>query len=100
MGLGDVDRIGLAEARKKAAEASSLIVDGKDPINERKARKAALAVEQAKALSIQGMRRSVHHNAGTRDGKIPRALISGAHRSRPTLIRRSAISRWRKSTKR
>jgi integrase len=53
MGLGDVDRIGLAEARRKATEASSLIVDGKDPIDERKARKAALAVEQAKALSFK-----------------------------------------------
>ena len=53
MGLGDIDRIGLAEARKKAAEASSLIVDGKDPINERKARKAALAIEKAKALSFK-----------------------------------------------
>jgi integrase len=40
MGLGEVSRVSLADARKKAMAAHRLVVDGVDPIDEREARKA------------------------------------------------------------
>ena len=53
MGLGEVARVKLADARKKAMAAHGLVVDGIDPIEERSARKATAAVEQAKAMSFK-----------------------------------------------
>src|SRR4051794_26482139 len=53
MGLGEVAKVKLADARKKANAAHLLVVDGIDPISQRDARKAALAVEKAKATSFQ-----------------------------------------------
>ena len=53
MGLGEVARVKLADARKKATAAHSLVVDGIDPIEARNTRKAAAAVEQAKAMSFK-----------------------------------------------
>jgi integrase len=45
MGLGDFDRVTLAEARDAAHDAHLLARDGRDPIGERKARKAAIKAE-------------------------------------------------------
>jgi hypothetical protein len=53
MGLGEVDRIKLAHARKKAIAAHGLVVDGIDPIEERNARRAKAVVESAKAMSFR-----------------------------------------------
>jgi integrase len=53
MGLGDFERVTLVDARKKAMAAHSLVVDGIDPIEERDARKAAVAVEKAKAMTFK-----------------------------------------------
>jgi len=53
MGLGRFDLISLAEARKKAGAAYALVVDGIDPIDDRDARKTALAVEKAKTLTFK-----------------------------------------------
>lgn len=53
MGLGDFDLVSLKDARKKRDAAYGLVVDGVDPIEERNARKAAQAVEKAKALSFK-----------------------------------------------
>ena len=52
MGLGDFDRVTLAEARDAAHEAHLLARDGRDPIGERKARKAAIRAE-AEALTFK-----------------------------------------------
>lgn len=41
MGLGDFERLPLADARKKALDAYKLILDGKDPIDTRNITKAA-----------------------------------------------------------
>src|SRR2546421_5972075 len=41
MGLGDFELVPLKDARKKRDAAYSLVVDGIDPIDERKSRKAA-----------------------------------------------------------
>src|SRR6478735_6875886 len=53
MGLGDFDLVSLKDARKKRDAAYGLVVDGVDPIDERKARKAAHAAEDAKALTFK-----------------------------------------------
>jgi integrase len=52
MGLGDFDRVTLAEARDAAHEAHLLARDGRDPIGERRARKAAIRAE-AEALTFK-----------------------------------------------
>jgi integrase len=51
--IGEVGRITLADARKKAYAAHLLVADGIDPIEERNARKAKAAVESAKALTFR-----------------------------------------------
>ncbi|QHO76804.1 integrase [Bradyrhizobium sp. CCBAU 051011] len=53
MGLGDFELVSLKDARKKRDAAYGLVVDGVDPIEERKARKAEQAVERAKALTFK-----------------------------------------------
>ena len=53
MGLGEVARVKLADARKKAMAAHSLVVDGIDPIGERKAKREKAAAENAKAMTFK-----------------------------------------------
>jgi integrase len=53
MGLGDFDLVSLKDARKKRDAAYGLAVDGVDPIEERKTRKAEQAAEKAKALTFK-----------------------------------------------
>lgn len=53
MGLGEVARVKLADARKKATAAHSLVVDGIDPIQERDDRKAKTLAENAKSMTFK-----------------------------------------------
>ena len=53
MGLGDFELVSLKDARKKRDAAYGLVVDGVDPIDERKARKAVQAAEDAKTLTFK-----------------------------------------------
>jgi integrase len=53
MGLGPIHTVSLAEARKRAADARLKALDGIDPIDEHKARRAARRVEAAKALTFK-----------------------------------------------
>jgi integrase len=59
MGLGPYPLITLAAARAKALEARRLILDGKDPIDERTASRAARRAAEA-ALSFEQAARKVH----------------------------------------
>jgi integrase len=52
MGLGAVHTIGLKDARAKAAELRKLVHEGRDPIAERDAQKAALAAAAAKRVTF------------------------------------------------
>lgn len=52
MGLGDIDQVSLKDARKLAQAQRLIVVEGRDPIEERNARKAALAVEAAKQMTF------------------------------------------------
>jgi integrase len=51
-GLGPVHTVGLALARDKAGDARRLLLDGRDPIDEKRKVKAAARLEQAKAISF------------------------------------------------
>jgi integrase len=53
MGLGDFELVSLKDARRKRDAAYGLVVDGVDPIEERKARKAAQTAESAKILTFK-----------------------------------------------
>jgi len=53
MGIGPVHTLTLAEARERATEARKLRVDGIDPIAQKRARKAALAAADAKAMTFR-----------------------------------------------
>jgi integrase len=53
MGLGPLWALQLSEARKKARAARQLLLDGVDPLEQKKATKAAQALEAAKALTFQ-----------------------------------------------
>lgn len=50
LGLGPYPEVGLAEARSLAAQAKAKVREGVDPIEERKAARAALAATQARTL--------------------------------------------------
>jgi integrase len=52
MGLGPAHTVTLAEARQAAQEARKLRLQGIDPLEHRKAQRASLALEGAKALSF------------------------------------------------
>lgn len=56
MGLGSLETVSLADARDKAVEARKLVKDGKDPITEKRAARAALALEAAKAMTFDQCR--------------------------------------------
>jgi integrase len=53
MGLGGLLAIGLAEARKRAAECRHMLVDGIDPIEARRAHSAQQALSEARTVSFE-----------------------------------------------
>ncbi|MER9374249.1 integrase arm-type DNA-binding domain-containing protein [Mesorhizobium sp. M0491] len=53
MGLGDVQTFSLKEARDRARAARQLVADGKDPIEERRERTAALRAADAKRITFK-----------------------------------------------
>lgn len=58
IGLGPYPQVSLADARQRAAEAKARIVEGFDPIEERKAARAALTAAQRRGLTFaNGMER-------------------------------------------
>jgi integrase len=68
VGLGSLDTISLARAREKAREARELRLDGKDPIAEKRAQRAATEAQTAKAMTFaQGAEKYIaSHAAGWR----------------------------------
>jgi integrase len=52
MGLGAVHTVNMTEARAKAKECRVLLLDGKDPLDTRKATKLAEALERAKMMTF------------------------------------------------
>ena len=71
MGLGPVHTVTLAEAREKAREARKLILEGADPIEAKRARKQARALEAASAMVFKDCAEKyiAAHKAGWRNAK-------------------------------
>jgi hypothetical protein len=53
MGLGSLNTIGLSEAREEAERCRKLLKEGKDPIEARKAGRAAQQTARAKAVTFE-----------------------------------------------
>src|SRR5271166_3692944 len=53
MGLGPLHTVSLAEARQKALECRKMVLEGIDPIEARRAKRAALRLADAKAISFR-----------------------------------------------
>jgi integrase len=71
MGLGPTHTIGLAEAREKARDCRRMRLDGIDPIAARKATRAQVRLDVAKAMTFRecAERYIVSHKAGWRNPK-------------------------------
>ena len=71
MGLGSFATFGLAEARIKATECRRLTYDGLDPIDARRAERARIELETAKALTFKACAEQfiAAHSAGWRNAK-------------------------------
>jgi integrase len=67
LGLGPFHTIGLAQAREKAAEARRLLLDGRDPIDEKRASRASLAAAMTFAEAAEAYMEA--HRAGWRSAK-------------------------------
>jgi integrase len=52
LGIGPLDTIGLADARAKAQECRKLLLGGIDPVEHRRSREAAAALQTAKTLTF------------------------------------------------
>lgn len=100
MGLGSLHTLTLAEAREKATNARKLILDGKDPVETKRAAKSAAIALAAKAMTFQACASAYveSHKAGWRNekhaeqwiatlrsyaypviGKMPVAAVETAH---------------------
>jgi integrase len=71
MGLGSVENVSLADARAKAADARKLVKEGKDPIADKHAAKAALALAAAQSMTFDQCRDAYiqSHRAGWKNIK-------------------------------
>jgi integrase len=71
MGLGALHTVPLALARRRAADARRALLDGIDPIDARKARRAATKLESAKAITFRECAEScvTSQEAGWRNAK-------------------------------
>ena len=71
MGLGPLHSVGLADARRKAAEARRLRAEGVDPIEAREAERAKAALEAARAITFKKAAEQYieAHRAGWRNAK-------------------------------
>src|SRR5260370_29606274 len=71
MGLGGLAKIGLADARKKAAAQRLLLVDRIDPLKRREAENSAKNVEAARSMTFAQCARAYidSHTAGWRNAK-------------------------------
>lgn len=71
MGLGPVHTITLAEAREKARECRKLRLDGINPLEQRRGKRAAEKIDAAKAMTFQECAKAYieAHRAGWRNPK-------------------------------
>ena len=53
MGLGSYKFVDLAQARQKALENKKMVIEGKDPIEERKAKQNRVQIEKSRDLTFK-----------------------------------------------
>ncbi|MDF0521591.1 integrase arm-type DNA-binding domain-containing protein [Bradyrhizobium yuanmingense] len=94
LGLGPLSLLSLAEARDKAHEARKLLFNGIDPMEQRKAEKAAKAIEPSAALSFEEAARQYfdQHQQKWRNPKHRAQFLSTLEQYAFPLIGRVAIS--------
>lgn len=81
IGLGPYPEVGLAEARDRAREAKAKVRDGVDPIEERKAARAALAAQAARNLTFaEAAAKWIEAKLSDRPEKSQRAVRSTLER--------------------
>lgn len=82
IGLGGYPEVSLARAREKARELREQVRDGVDVVAERRAARARLMADQAKALTFQDAARKCHHikAQGFRNAKHRKDWISSIER--------------------
>ncbi len=96
MGLGPVNAISLAEARKRAAECRRMRLDGIDPIEARKAQRDQKRLEAATAMTFDACA-AAYIEATRQDGGTLNTKTNGATRSRatrPPCSARCQCKRW------
>lgn len=78
MGLGPVDPVSLAEAREPARDARRLLLNGIDPIEDRRAKRQAVRIADAKTVTFRdaATRYVASHEAGWRNEKHRRQSTS------------------------
>src|SRR5271166_2669621 len=71
MGLGPLNTVSLAEARDKALTCRKLKLDGRDPIEERRAQRQAARLESARTMTFRECAEAyiTAHQAGWRNPK-------------------------------
>lgn len=77
MGLGPLALFGLKEARERAREQRRLLADGVDPLQRKRAQRAATAIETAKSVSFAECAKRYYdgHAAGWRSARHAAAWI-------------------------
>jgi hypothetical protein len=63
LGLGPLHTISLAQARERAADARRLLLDGHDPIEVRRASRAAARLHGLQDDDLRSVRRGLHRGA-------------------------------------
>src|SRR5437660_12699199 len=71
MGLGGFAKVGLADARKRAAAQRLLLVDKIDPLKKREAENSAKEIEAARSITFEQCAKAYidSHAAGWRNAK-------------------------------
>jgi hypothetical protein len=78
MGIGPLHTLDLDEARERARKARQQLLDGVDPLEARKAERAAQALEAAKAITFKNAAQQYfdQHNREWRNAKHRAQFIS------------------------
>ncbi|MFC5460725.1 Arm DNA-binding domain-containing protein [Massilia niabensis] len=97
MGLGGLHTVDLAKARVLARECRTLLLDGKDPIEARKAVRLADALQRSRSITFDQCA-GAYINAHSSSWKNVKHAEQWQNTSQPMRRRLSARCRWRTST--
>jgi hypothetical protein len=97
MGLGGLAKVGLADARKKAAEKRLLLADKIDPIERRKAVRGEKKIEATRTVTFDDSLPPISKLTSLA-GVIPSIINNGQIRSPDMSPQRLAACRWARST--